>query len=423
MKEEFLHFLWKYQLFSTNQIITSRGKSIKVFKNGFHNSLEGPDFLNAKIEIDNQLWAGNVEVHVNSSDWYLHQHEKDSNYDAVILHVVWNHDVDVFDKSNAPIPTLELKEFVDDSVLNNYQKLQFSKQSWIPCETQLKDVDRFTLQQWFERLYIERLEQKSVLIQQLLVAYENDWEAVLFQLLAKNFGLNINGDTFLQWSQSFLFSILRKERVTKLKLSALFFGQANLLSEEIEDEYYQSLQGEYQYQKHKYKLSSLKEKSFQFYGMRPNNFPTVRIAQLAELYHQNQHLFSSIIEVKRRKELYDLFEIELDDFWLTHYTFSKISKKRKKKLPHDFLDLILINTVIPIQFAYLKSRSQEQDFSFELLREITKEKNSIVQKFESLGVEVTNAFESQSLIELKNSYCAKKRCLQCAIGLKLLKST
>lgn len=205
MKEEFLHFLWKYQLFSKKQLQTQNKESINVLFNGNLNRLEGPDFLNAKIEINQQVWVGNIELHLKSSDWYLHQHENDKNYDTVILHVVWENDAEVFGKNNVPLPTLELKPLVSKNILSQYDGLLYSKQSWIPCENQIQSIDVFTLHKWLERLFMERLESKANQINLLLEKSENDWEAVLFSLLAKNFGLKVNGETFLQWSQSFSF--------------------------------------------------------------------------------------------------------------------------------------------------------------------------------------------------------------------------
>ncbi len=351
----------------------------------------------------------------------MHQHEKDSNYDAVILHVVWEHDMNVFGKDNLPLPTLELQSKVSNQLISKYEKFLYSKQKWIPCETQIASVDIFVVNNWLDRLYLERLEKKSVLIFELLTESENDWEAVLFQLLAKNFGLNINGEAFLQWSKSFDFSLVRKQRTDFIKLSALFYGQANLLAKDIEEPYYQSLQKEYRYLQHKYNLIPTVT-PFQFYGMRPTNFPTIRMAQLVKLYHLYSNLFSKIIQLKSKKEVYKLFQIQLEDFWLTHFTFQKESPKRKKQITQSFIDLIIINTIIPLKFAYAKSQNKEGYNTFDLLKEIKPEKNSIIQKFNKIVVETKNAFETQSLLELKNNYCAKKRCLQCAIGLDLLKS-
>jgi hypothetical protein len=423
MKEDFLHYLWKYQLFDISNLKTTQNESISILKPGAHNLNSGPDFLNAKIDIENQLWFGNVEIHLKSSDWYLHQHETDKNYDAVILHVVWEYDTDVFIKDNTPIATLELKNIVSKNVLNNYQKLSSKNTQWIPCEKELHTIDSFLLNNWLERLYIERLEDKSKSIAFLLKASKNDWEAVLFQLLAKNFGLKENGDSFLKLAKSIPFSIIRKERNDLTKLSALLFGQAGFLSENIESSYHTELRKEYEYLQHKYQLTPLSKHEFQFFRMRPSNFPTVRIAQLIALYHQHQNLFSTVINLETIENLYMLFTIEVSEFWNSHFTFEKTSKITKKKFTNLFLDLIFINTIIPLQFTYQKTtNSIDEERLFEKMKGLKPEKNSIILKFSELKIETKNAFESQALLELKNNYCASKRCLECAIGNKLLRS-
>ncbi|OSY88028.1 hypothetical protein WH52_08340 [Tenacibaculum holothuriorum] len=423
MKEEFLHFLWKQKLFNFKDIQTVNGEFVEVLKTGEMNKNSGPDFLNAQLKIDNQIWVGNVEIHVKSSDWYLHQHEIDANYDAVILHVVWEHDTEVFMKNNKALPTLVLKDYIPKELLENYQNLFSKKEKWIPCENQISEVDSFLMNNWLERLYFERLENKSILIKELLEESNNDFEAVLFQLLAKNFGLKVNGEAFLQLSQSFDFSILRKVRFEEQTLSALLFGQARFLDGRIEDEYFLSLQKEYEYLKHKYKLSPIIKGNFQFFRMRPNNFPTIRLAQLVALYHKRTNLFSDVMSLNKLDDFYDYFSVEVNDFWKRHYTFETTSKKSTKKLTKSFVDLLIINTIIPLKFMWLKSRSKEVNESFlSLLKEIKPEKNAIISKFSDLKVILKNAFETQALLELKNNYCALKRCLECAIGNKLLRN-
>ncbi|TVZ55707.1 uncharacterized protein DUF2851 [Lutibacter sp. Hel_I_33_5] len=423
MKEEFLHYLWLHKLFSKINLVTKKNERLVIVNSGLHNKNSGPDFLNAQLKIDNQTWAGNVEIHLKSSDWYLHRHEIDENYDAVILHVVWEHDVDVFMKNNNPIPTLELKNYVDDIILENYQKLFSKKQCWIPCEREINKIDSFLFKNWLERLYFERLENKSLFIEILLQQSNNDFDAVLFQLLAKNFGLKVNGSVFLQLSQSIDFSIIRKECFDEVKLSALLFGQAGFLEEEIKDLYYRSLKTEYKHLKNKYDLKSISKNNFQFFRMRPNNFPTIRIAQLSALMHKHQNLFSKLIEISKLEDFYNLFSIEINDFWKTHYSFETSSRKLVKRLTKSFIDLLLINTIIPLKFVYLKSRGgvKEQDF-LHLIQQIKPEKNSIISKFSELKIKSNNAFETQSLLELKNNYCNKKRCLDCVVGNSLLRS-
>jgi hypothetical protein len=421
MKEDFLHYIWLHKLFSWVDLKTTQNEEIMIVKSGLHNPNSGPDFLNAQIKIKNILWAGNVEIHVKSSDWYLHNHETDANYDTVVLHVVWEDDVSIFNKNNQQIPTLVLKDLVSEGVLENYHNLYSKSERWIPCEKQIADVDAFLLNNWLERLYFERLEHKSELIENLLKTSKNDYEAVLFQLLAKNFGLKLNGDAFLSLAKSIDFSVIRKERFDELKLSALIFGQSSFLEGEQEEGYHQKLKEEYAYLKHKYNLSSIANEQFQFFRMRPTNFPTVRLAQLVALFAKHQNLFSKLME-NQFTDYYMLFSVDVNDFWKTHYTFETVSKKSLKKLTKPFVDLLLINTIIPLQFQYLKSRGEVNIEEFlKLMQQIKQEKNAIITKFSELNIVAKNAFESQALLELKNNYCAKKRCLQCAIGGNLLK--
>ncbi|SFS70209.1 DUF2851 family protein [Lutibacter maritimus] len=422
MKENLLHFIWKLKLFSVNNLCSTLGEKIQIISVGTENFNSGPDFLNSKIEINGQLWAGNVEIHLNSSDWYVHQHEIDENYDSVILHVVWNHDIDVFRKNNNPISTLELKEFVSVELLDNYKQLFNKKKHWINCENSIETVGSFTIKNWIERLYFERLEQKANYFQEVLNTTNNNWEATLFVLLAKNFGLKINADAFLNTALSFDFSILRKVAHNQYQLEALLFGQAGLLGENIENEYFKQLQSDYNYLKVKFKLVSISKNEIQFFRLRPNNFPTIRLSQLASLYYKFQNLFSKIIEIEHLVDFYAIFNVSTSQFWETHYTFNKESKKSTKKLTKSFIDLLLINTIIPLKFMYLKALGATDYTSvISLIEQLKPEKNTIISKFNELIIKSNNAFETQALLQLKNEYCSKQLCLQCAIGKELLK--
>jgi hypothetical protein len=421
MKEDFLHYLWKFKKFDTLNLKTFNGEEITITNSGQYLQLAGPDFFNAQIRIGNQKWAGNVEIHIKSSDWYAHHHEKDENYENVILHVVWEHDSEIFRKNNTEIPVLELKNYVSHETVDNYKALTTPK-SWIFCEKQLKEVDEFVVRNWKERLFFERLERKSKPIFDLLNQTNQDWEAVLFCLLAKNFGLNTNGEIFLKIAQSIPFSIIRKESFEVENLEALLMGFAGLLETEKEDLYFNDLKFRYFYLLHKYQLNKTEIESVQFFKHRPDNFPTIRLSQLANLYHLQQNLFSKINTPISLKNSYELFAILASDYWENHFQFDKESIKKKKKLSKSFIDLLLINTIIPLQFAY--SKSQGKEISEELIAQlngVTPEKNAILDKFISFGINPKNAFESQSLLQLKNEYCNKSRCLECAIGIELLK--
>lgn len=421
MKENLLHFIWKLKLFSSKKMLSTDEESIEITSTGIENLNSGPDFFNAKIQINNQVWAGNVEIHINSSDWYKHNHEIDENYDSVILHVVWEHDVEIYRKNGYTVSTLELKNYISKEVLKNYEQLFSKNNNWINCEKDINSVNSFAMDNWLERLYFERLEQKSLFINQVLAANLNNWEATLFILLAKNFGLKVNSDAFLNFATSFDFSIVRKVSNNLEQLEALFFGQAGLLFNEKESVYFNKLKQEYNYLKVKFKLSPISKGEVQFFRLRPNNFPTIRLSQLAFLFNKNQNLFSKITEVNSLEGFYKLFEVSTLPFWETHYTFETTSKKSSKKLTKSFVDLLLINTILPLKFVYLKSIGKS-DFSsiFSILEQIKPEKNTIISNFNDLKIDSSNAFKTQALLQLKNEYCNKQLCLQCSIGKELL---
>ena len=422
MNEDFLHYVWLYKMFSKVDFKTTGNEHLSIIKSGLHNKNAGPDFLNAQLKIDGQTWIGNVEIHLKASDWYLHNHEKDLNYDAVILHVVWENDVDIYMKNNKPIPTLVLKNFIDETVLNKYKNLFLAPTAWLPCKNAISTVDKFIFNNWKERLFFDRLERKSEEINILLQQENNNFEAVLFQLLIKNFGLKVNGNSFLRLAQSVDFSVIKKLSFHTNQLAALLFGQAGFLEEETEDEYQKELRKEYGYLKHKFKLNHIPNNEFSFFRMRPNNFPTIRIAQLVALFHKHQDLFSKLIAIDNLDKFYELFTVVVNSFWQTHYNFESMSKKSSKKITTSFVDLLIINTIIPLKFLYQKSRGEVDEESFlVLLKKMKPEKNSIISKFSELGVSSKNAFDTQALLELKNNYCAPKRCLECAIGNTVLK--
>ncbi|RTY72862.1 DUF2851 family protein [Flavobacterium sp. LS1P28] len=421
MKEDFLHYLWKFKKFDTLNLKTFNGEEITIVAVGQYLELAGPDFFNAQITIANQKWAGNVEIHLKSSDWYVHHHEQDSGYENVILHVVWEHDTEVFRSNNSEIPVLELKKYVDKATLENYQSLMAPK-SWIFCEKQINKIDGFVFKNWQERLFFERLERKAKSIFDLLEQTNHDWEAVLFCLLAKNFGLNTNGELFFKMAQNIPFSVLRKESFEIENLEALIFGTAGLLDCDKEDTYFKDLKFRYFYLIHKYQLEQGGQAPVQFFKHRPDNFPTIRLSQLANLYHSQVHLFSKISVLNSLKSSYDLFQVSTSEYWLNHYQFDKESPKKRKSLSKSFIDLIVINTIIPLQFAFAKSQGKEiSEDLIRLLEEVSPEKNAIIDKFKSFGVLAASAFDTQSLLQLKMEYCNAGKCLECAVGMELLK--
>lgn len=417
MQEDFLHYVWKHRKFKSPSLQTTAGDLITLVNVGQHNHNSGPDFFNAQMGIAEQFWAGNVEVHVKSSDWYVHNHETDPAYDNVILHVVYEHDTEIFRKDNTVIPTLELKKYISKELLEKYQNLFSNQTKWINCEKDFASVDEFVLNNWLENLYFERLERKSKTIEAMLILSKNDWEAVLFRLLAKNFGLKVNAESFLSMANSIDFPIVRKTQSKPELLEALFFGQAGMLEESIENAYHQNLTKDYKFLKQKFGLSNTHVMPLQFFRLRPPNFPTVRLSQLAMLYHKEQNLFSKIIAANSIQELYAILKVSTSEFWINHYTFGKASKSSKKDLTNSFIDLLLINTILPLKFSYSKHQGDPDDeVILSIIRSIDSEKNSIINAFNYIKNISKTALESQALIQLKTEYCSKNKCLQCAVG-------
>jgi hypothetical protein len=423
LKEDFLQFLWKFKLFELNTLNTICNTPITIINGGVQNHQSGPDFLNGMLKIGSQVWAGNIEVHLKSSYWYAHGHDKDCNFDSIILHVVWEYDMPIYDPSQNEVPTLELNEYVNISVLESYYRLFSKSKKWILCEGLVGSVDAFIVRSWLHRLYFERLERKANFIFELLKATQNDWEAVLFQLLARSFGMKLNADAFFNMATSFEYSIVRKCRSKKGLLEILLFGQAGFFNKKINENLYKRLKHEYEYLKNKFKLTEVFSGEFLFFRLRPNNFPTIRISQFASLYEQQQNLFSKVLRFNTLREFYTLFDVQASQYWNTHYVFGKVSKFKIKQISKSFIDLLLVNVIVPLKYAYGKSHNSV-NFTNRLesfIDAVKYEKNSIVSCYIDRGIAVPTALEAQGLLELKNEYCDKKKCLRCAIGVAVLK--
>lgn len=421
MIENFLHYIWLHKKFNPLKLKTTQKESLQVVSVGTHNHNSGPDFFNGRIRIAGQLWAGNIEIHIKSSDWFVHNHEQDPAYDNVILHVVHEHDTVIFRKDGTTIPTLELKDVINKQLLVNYHKLFSNQRKWINCEQDFAEVSEFVLSNWLERLYIERLERKSKTIADLLKASTYDWEAVLFKMLAKTFGLKVNSEAFFSMANSLDFSVVRKSRTKVATLEALFFGQTGLLDNEYDISYYQQLQEDYRFLRQKFQLDNQGVFPLQFFRLRPPNFPTIRLSQLANLYHGQTQLFSKIISARDLSEFYSIFKVETSLFWKQHYTFEKTSKPAPKTITKAFIDLLLINTILPLKFCHAKHQGQDtNEVIISIINAIDSEKNAIVKGFSQLTHTSKSALHSQGLIQLKTEYCDKHQCLKCAIGNSLL---
>ena len=417
MTEQLLQFIWQFQYFNTGDLKTTAGEPLLILQPGIHNTNQGPDFLNAKITCGETFLAGSIEVHINSSEWQDHGHSADKNYDNVVLHVVWRNNKE----TGMHFPTLELYNRVSNLLLEKYANLLQAK-SFIPCEEQIRTVDEITITLWKERMLIERLQEKAAYAETLLQKNNHHWEEVFWQLLAKNFGIKINSDAFEAIAASVPLNILAKHKNQIHQLEALLMGQAGLLNKNFTDEYPLMLQNEYGFLKKKYSLPDI-HFPVHFLRMRPANFPTLRLSQLAALIQQSNHLFSFIKDAENLKETEAKFNVAANDYWHYHYVFDEESGFRKKLLGRQMVQNIILNTVIPVLYAYGWYNNIEA-YKTKALRwaeQLAPEKNNITLGFEKLGVANKSAYESQALIQLKNKYCNKLRCLECAIGNKILK--
>lgn len=418
MTERLLQYIWQFQHFNKNELTTVDGEPLQILHVGTFNTNQGPDFLDAKIKVGTTTWAGSIELHVNTSHWQQHKHSNDKNYKNVILHVVWQNDKSI----GLPFPSLELKGKVSGILLKRYDELM-EKHGFIPCEKIIQQVPAITWIAWKERLLVERLQQKSMLILEYLKENNNHWEETFWWLLARNFGLVVNSDAFEKIAQSLPVSVLAKHKNQLQQVEALLFGQASLLDKNFTEDYPLMLQKEYCFLQKKYKLQPVKE-ALHFLRMRPANFPTIRLAQLAVLIQQSNHLFSKIKETTSLKDIKKMFAVTANDYWHYHYIFDEAVSFKKKNLGSQMINNIIINTIIPVVFAYGYYHKEDvfKDKALKWMEEMAAEKNVITNGFAALGIENKNAFDSQALIQLKKFYCSKKRCLECAVGNKLLKA-
>lgn len=422
MTEEFLWHIWKFRLFDSSDLKTTNGELVQVLNVGAHNSDSGPDFFNARIKIDGTEWAGNVEIHTNASDWHKHKHTTDKAYDNIILHVVYEADKKLFRKEGEEIPALELKKRIPQNIYGKYIHLKRSR-DWIPCEKQVSSVNEFILNNWLDRLLVERLERKSNAITDLLKQNKNNWEETFYQMLARNFGQKINSEPFEQLAKQLPVSVLAKHKNNLLQIEALMLGTAGMLEKEFKDDYPKELRKEFKFLRSKFKLKAMDSSAWKFMRLHPPNFPTIRISQFANLIYKSSHLFSKVLEATSTKQITSLMSAQASEYWQSHYRFDKPSPKRNKKLGIDSINTIIINTITPFLFIYGKEKGEEKlcDNALSFLEKLLPENNSIIRKWESIGIHPKSSYETQALLQLKNEYCSKKRCLECSVGNALLK--
>lgn len=419
MKESILHYIWQQKLFFQHNLQTVDGEIVEVIDTGRINTDGGPDFFNAKIKIGNTVWVGNVEIHTLASDWKKHNHHNDKSYDSVILHVVKSADCEIFRQDGESIPQLELR-YPDDIEIDYNNFLNTKK--WIPCADAVKDIPGIFIESWKTALLTERLAAKTEHIQDLLNDYNQHWEEVFYINLARSFGFGTNSQAFEMLAKSIPLSVIGKHKNDLFQLEALFFGQAGLLEKDVTDDYYLNLKKEHDFLRTKFGLKPIDGSLWKLLRLRPDNFPHIRIAQFAAFVNASTKLFSKIIENPTIDYLIALFKSEPSDYWKTHYLFGELSNDKSKKLGKNSIYSLLINTVIPFVFYYAQRNGNEElkEKAMTLLEKIPAEKNSIVAGWQTIGIEINTAYDSQAFIQLKKCYCDEKKCLRCRIGHKVL---
>lgn len=418
--EQLLHYVWKHKIFPLKELKTTTGQQVEVIDTGLANTDAGPDFFNAKLKLDGVLWIGNIEIHERSSDWFKHGHHAGAGYNSVILHIASEIDTEISRSNGERIPQIQL--ICPEAVRTNYKEL-LETDSYPPCYRIIPSLPPFTAHSWMTALQMERFEQKATLLNERLKRCQGNWEDAFFITLARNFGFGLNGDAFETWAHRLPFRAVDKHRNDLFQIEAIFFGQAGILEDSDGDGYYLRLKKEYTYLQHKFGLIPMDASLWRFLRLRPANFPHIRIAQLACLYHRAYGLLSRIMETETLQGVRDILKGGTSEYWLTHYTFGGSSPSRPKTLSNTSLDLLIINTVVTFLYAYGLHKGNRvlcaRAGSF--LEELKAENNYITRMWEQCGMKASNAADSQALIQLKKEYCDKKKCLYCRIGYEYLK--
>ena len=411
MTERLLQFIWQFQYFNLADLVLTNGEKLDIIHPGQLNTNQGPDFTEARIRISETILIGNIELHIKEEDWNRHLHASDPNYHNIILHVVW-------EESNVStgLPTLCLGDRVAKTLLKRYEQLMIDP-AFVPCSNSVGDAPELTWTKWKERILIERLQQKTKLINEYLSQSNQHWEELFWWMLARNYGIRVNADAFEAIARSLPLTVLAKHKNQLVQLEAMLFGQAGMLFRKFEEQYPEMLRKEYIFLKKKYSLRQI-DLPIHLLRMRPRNFPTVRLAQLAVMISQSTHLFSGIREVGSISELRKILSVVANDYWHYHYLFDQPSSYKPKTLGDEMITNIIINTIVPVLFAYGMHHKNDNyvQKALKWLAELPAENNLIIRNWELMGVKVKAASDTQALLELKSSYCDVKRCLDCAVG-------
>ena len=423
MSEALLHYLWQFQYFEKNELQTTTGEPVQIFNPGLRNADAGPDFHSARMKIGEMEWIGSAEIHIQSSGWLAHRHDKDPAYDNVVLHIVWDNDKPIRRRDGSMLPTIELRDRVDKKFVSNYQRLLNSPET-IPCAPYLPQVPEIIRISAVERAVIDRLESKAAKITETLVRNHGDWQETFYQILSRSFGFKVNADPFEQLARLLPLKVLRKHGDKLLQVEALLFGQAGFLDEEADDPYYTILRREYNILRQKYGLSDrrLNRSQWKFLRLRPANFPTIRLAELAALLFHRPALFSQCLEARSYDELFTLLAVENSEYWKSHYTFFRETREPVSFMGSSSISTVIINTVVPLLVAYGKSKDDQQfvDRAVTILQQTPPETNRITLEWKTMGMKSKTAFDSQGIIELNNGYCTRRRCLDCEVGVTLI---
>ncbi len=423
LNEHFLSFIWQFRLFNTTRLFCADGKTLQVIHPGTLNKHAGPDFIGAKLLIDQTTWVGHVEIHLKSSDWLLHGHQNDSFYDSVILHVVYKHNRSICRTNGSAVPVLVLENLFSDQLLSNYNELVNSVNIF-PCQKHVPGLDQIVIDGFLSRVVIERFEERSVEVLHKLNECQGDWDQTFYYFMARSFGFKVNALPFELLADALPNHIFSKHKDNPVQIAALLFGQAGFLNQPFLEDYPKQLQTEYYFLKRKYRLISIDRALWKFLRMRPQNFPTVRLAQFAALIQKSNHLFSKVLDARSLSDLYVLFnDLPVDKYWKTHYHFNKKARHVVIQPGLQSIHHIIINTVCLFLCAYGKYTDQPRlmERAIDLLEKMPAEANSIVSQYVSAGVRPKSALTSQALLQLNKCYCSQKKCLNCGIGIKILK--
>ena len=422
MKEAFLHFVWRTKRFDIQNLVLTNGERLSVFSFGNYNQNEGPDFLNCQIEIGGTRWYGDIEIHVKSSDWTAHQHQTNPKYESVVLHVVYESDSIIERNDGSYIPCLELKNRIHPNLHQKYVQLE-NKLNWVPCQHFISSIRPEKVKLWLDRCLVERLESRTTYFNRLLKECNNNWEFAFWVAMARCFGYKINAMPFESIALTIPWKFLSSNKKDLLKIQALLFGQAGLLEKPFQDDYPKLLKNTYLTLQKEFTLQPIPVNFWKWSRLRPQNFPTIRIAQFAQLFFNNKDLLQKCLEATSIAELKNLFKVKIGGYWEDHYRFDQLSKANPKNLGVKTIELIILNVIAPFTFYFgqIMGRESLKDKALFWLDHLKEEQNHIVTNWKELGLSIDSAYYSQAAIQLKTNYCDQSQCLSCGIGGEIIK--